>query len=344
MIKNFVTLLFCTILASEIAWPASSIKDDEQVIFFPTLGKLSDDRLFWHVRVHGWIFEPGAGQEEKQSLFNQRRRWFLVDNERGKRISVRIGGARYALPASTANGHFRGRIKLPSAGGQTDNQHEVVRVSALMPAADERIFHGRVILVPPEGISVVSDIDDTIKISEVGDKSALMRNTFLLPFRAVPGMADQYRQLEAQYGAVFHYVTSSPWQLYAPLSEFLSAEGFPEGSFHMKNFRMKDRSFLNILKGGTGHKTQIIEQLLRDYPKRRFLLFGDSGEQDPEVYADLAHRYPDRVVAVLIRDTGVVRHGKTAFADVFSLLAPQVWRVFSDPSAIGAFLDTRLQQ
>jgi Uncharacterized conserved protein (DUF2183) len=81
---------------------------------------------------------------------------------------------------------------------------------------------------------VISDIDDTIKITEIpaGFKVVVI-NTFFRDFVAAPEMAKMYQGFN---GASFHYVSGGPWQLYGPLSEFLFSEkaGFPEGTFHMK--------------------------------------------------------------------------------------------------------------
>jgi phosphatidate phosphatase APP1 len=82
----------------------------------------------------------------------------------------------------------------------------------------------RVRLVEPRGLSVISDIDDTIKITGILDGAEeVLRNTFLRDFVAAPGMVDRYRAMDA----AFHYVSGGPWQLFPPLSRFLAAAGYP---------------------------------------------------------------------------------------------------------------------
>lgn len=90
---------------------------------------------------------------------------------------------------------------------------------------DGRVFKGSVQLVSPTGISVVSDIDDTIKETHVLNRHELAANTFLREFRGVPGMADLFRRWAAGDHIVFHYVSGSPWQLYPALSDFLRRDG-----------------------------------------------------------------------------------------------------------------------
>jgi phosphatidate phosphatase APP1 len=131
---------------------------------------------------------------------------------------------------------------------------------------------------------VISDIDDTIKITQVRDRRATLRNTFLRPFEPAPGMAEFCQNLARSNHAEFHYVSASPWQLYLPLAEFVRSNGFPSGTFVLKKFRWKDRSFLSLFADPEKYKSAVIEPLLKRFPNRRFVLIGDSGEL-PEIYA-----------------------------------------------------------
>ena len=93
-------------------------------------------------------------------------------------------------------------------------------------------------LIDERGVSVITDIDDTIKITAVTNRRELLMNTFLREFRAVSGMAELYRRW-ATGGAAFHYVSSSPWQLFSVLSEYTETEAFPAGSMHLRSFRLR---------------------------------------------------------------------------------------------------------
>src|SRR6185295_2069331 len=105
---------------------------------------------------------------------------------------------------------------------------------------------GQAYLLPPTGESVISDIDDTLKHSQVACKKTLLANTFLRPYETIPGMAGVFRDWWAE-GAAFHYVSSSPWQLYEHLAAHLADEGFPTGSFHLRHFRLRDHLLRRIL-------------------------------------------------------------------------------------------------
>jgi phosphatidate phosphatase APP1 len=165
-------------------------------------------------------------------------------------------------------------------------------------------------LLEPEGQSVISDIDDTVKVSEVpAGKAILARNTFLRDFVAAPGMQTRYQALA---DAAFHYVSGSPWQLHRPLSRFLIDESrFPAGSFHFKELRghaltamrsLEDLANFANPEGTVTHKVDQISRIMKRFPARRFILIGDSGERDPEVYREIVNTFGAQVREVLIRD------------------------------------------
>lgn len=139
-----------------------------------------------------------------------------------------------------------------------------------------------VLLPAPTGVSVVSDLDDTIKISQVTDRKKLLDNTFRQPFRDVPGMAAAYTRWRGQ-GAAFHYVSASPWQLYPALSTWLDAAGLPQGEWHMKYFRVKDESFMNLFASPLDGKRQ--QAAFAQVPAGRWHLFADGTELPAELPA-----------------------------------------------------------
>ncbi len=336
---------------------ASPLKKDEEVILFPALATPTNEGSAWKVTFHGWVFEPGARDnsrpsiittlgakphyDEQDHLFNKRARWFAVDNERGKRIDIRFGGNTYPMPESGPNGHFRGDITVPATTiarlRERSPERDMLRFDVLTPVDDNRAFSGKVYLINERGLSVISDIDDTIKISEVNDKQALLTNTFLRAFRPVPGMAKLYRHWALTADARFHYVSASPWQLYVPLTEFMQQEGFPAGSFHLKDFRWKDSTFLNLYADPVTYKTDIIESLLTRFPRRSFVLIGDSGERDPETYGQIARKHPGRIHKIAIRHLGITLD-ETRYRRAFADLDQRLWTVFHDPAALAPLI------
>lgn len=348
-------LLRSDVAFSEIAAAdgPSEIKSDEQVVFFPTLARLSDDGKTWQADAQGWVFEPERGdllrnsaieelrktfdldpREPATKIFEQRARLFLVDNERGKRIGIRLAGATFVSDESAADGHFAVSVRVPAEKiAEQLKTSRVVRYEAVLDENDRRTFAGEVHCLAPEGTSIVSDIDDTIKVTEVASKQALLKNTFFREFRAVDGMAELFRGW-AKLGYDFHYVSAAPWQLYDPLREFAAAAKFPGGTYHLKRVRLKDETFFNVFADPVEYKLAILEPLLARYPKRRFALVGDSGEEDPEIYGRLARRFPEQVKAIFIRELGGATREAGRYKKAFEGVPGERWALFDDPAKV----------
>ena len=147
-------------------------------------------------------------------------------------------------------------------------------------------------------------------------------------------MSELYESLHDS-GAVFHYVSGSPWQLYEPLKKFFTKAGFSDGSFHLKIFRLWDSSALELLKSQKKNKLAAIQPMLRAFPKRRFLLFGDSGELDPEIYGQLAREH-EQIVGIFIRNASDENAHDGRFENAFVDVPHERWTVFDEPSEIEA--------
>lgn len=207
-------------------------------------------------------------------------------------------------------------LEIFSASGQVSNDHSVVtdasgrfstRVSLEFQPVYIRVTAGLkntevdVNFVEPHGFSVISDIDDTIKITGIlGGKREIFRNVFVYDYKKIeiPGILQCYQDLHA-LGANFHYVSNSPWQLFPTISEFTKSAGFPQGSFHLKLY---NGLIGGIFEAAHEKKKQNLHKIFRDFPHRRFLLVGDSGEGDLEAYTDVAHSFPNQVIGIMIRD------------------------------------------
>jgi phosphatidate phosphatase APP1 len=151
------------------------------------------------------------------------------------------------------------------------------------------------------GISVISDIDDTVKHTDMltGAREAF-RNTFLrnLDDLVIDGVQSWFTKL-ADLGVQFHYVSNSPWQLFPTVSRFYSSAGLPAGSFHLKQY---SGMLQGIFEPVAERKKSTLDRIARDFPERRFILIGDSGEADLEVYLDFVRDNPGRVLGIFIRD------------------------------------------
>jgi len=340
------------LLVSALFLRAAELKPDERVVLYPALA--SPVAKGWEMELHGIVFEPerrrlmvgtlckvlGIDEESltpaEMAIFNERCRYFLVDNERGKRLTAALGGDSLAFGTSAADGHFHSRHlwKTNQADWRPRIRNGVLTENVSFQGAQDRIVPLEIHFLKGQGISVISDIDDTIKVSEVLDKSALLKNTFCRPFKPVDDMAGVYRGWKTSHGAQFHYVTASPWQLYVPLSDFTRSNNFPAGTWHMKDFRVKDRSVLDLFTSPERYKPGVIEPLLRKFPKRQFVLVGDSGEKDPEIYGALARKHPAQIRRILIRDVTGESAESVRYTKAFARLPRGLWQIFKQPREI----------
>lgn len=162
------------------------------------------------------------------------------------------------------------------------------------------------VMIPPKDaqFGIVSDLDDTVIRSNVPNLIRLLFNTLFknahtrLPFA---GVAEFYQALQAGTKNTFnpiYYVSNGPHNLYDLLSDFFKIRGIPEGPIFLRDFGLTKRYML----ANKNHKKEQITRLLKLHPQLPFILIGDSGEHDPDIYAEIVREYPKRIVAIYIRD------------------------------------------
>ncbi|MBX7166918.1 MAG: App1 family protein [Pirellulales bacterium] len=332
--------------------PVTNLKADERIVFYPTYGHL-DPQAGVRLWIEGVVLESrhGAGatarlaqlfglpdNADESALFRERVAHFLVDHERDKRVIVRVGRLEHEFAPTAADGVFSGEIDIEALAAAGFDPAAVareqrLRVQAVLPDHDRRQFGIDVQLIGHQGWSVVCDIDDTVKVTQVNDHSELMNNTFFRPFRAVQGMPEALAAWR-RAGAAFHYVSASPKQLVEPLAQFLHDAGLPPGSMHLRTFRFGGSDMLEVEEHHDGFKASVIARILQHFPERRFVLVGDSSQRDPEIYGKLARENPLQIAAIFIRNCTGEPHGTPRYEAAFSQISPQRWRVFDDPAPL----------
>jgi hypothetical protein len=347
----WVLFLACFIgnVSLAFAWDGR-LKPDEFVLFLPGLAVEQADGSF-NVDINGWVFEEESRRlvvsaltswlkldfdelsPVQRDLFNERTRYFRTGSERGKRLQLRVAGEVLALPRTDGSGRTRTEVNVRNEEVKWMDTSSGFGLVDWTLEAPEHPLHGQeghAWVIPAEGVSIVSDIDDTIKISNVQDKKTLMRNTFVEPFQAVPGMAEWYQEMaHNEQWAFFHYLSAAPIQLYPALSEFLKGgetNPFPPGILHLRE-STSWRTIYGNQNDTITHKKSVLARLLSVYPQRKFILIGDSGESDPEIYADIARIYPERILAIHIRN--VTNEDRTAprYQQTFAKIDPQIWHI-----------------
>ena len=158
---------------------------------------------------------------------------------------------------------------------------------------------GRVLLPSPRArFGVISDIDDTLIPSGATKKLRMVIRLALsnpLTRKPFEGVAEFYRALHAGVNPLF-YVSKSPWNLYLPLLELLKTQRIPLGPLLLRDFGLH-----LFRRGRQQHKLLQIERILASCRALPFVLIGDSGEQDPEIYSEIVRRHPRRIRVIYIR-------------------------------------------
>ena len=163
-------------------------------------------------------------------------------------------------------------------------------------------------VLPSARIGILSDIDDTILQSSITDWKTAAQLVFLGNARTrkpLLGVAKLYAALQAGADNAgrnpIFYVSSSPWNLYDLLEDFLELNAIPPGPMFLRDLGTDAGKFIKT--PGHGHKLERARQLIQRMPHLRWVLLGDSGQQDAELYAAAAQEFgEERIAAIYIRD------------------------------------------
>ena len=293
-------------------------KDPLQIIGFQTYGTRD------HLYARGRALEDETidlGQKGMLKLFINSWRRFETDEIRQAPLRLHLSDGRSFEMQTDSHGYFLldqtvGNL-APLVNKEGWLNYEIsfdFQMKTRNRVVGNNRFPGSLLI--PDGqtsYGVITDIDDTILHTGVTSymKWQVIANTlFKRADRRIPlqGSARLYHMLHRGRGGketnpVF-YVSHSPWNLYRYLEFFLDNHGFPKGPLLL-------RSMASVLgrrvEGHIPHKEHEILNILRTYPEKPFILIGDSGERDADIYLQVARRHPGRILAIYLRS---VRHRK----------------------------------
>ncbi|KAJ3013456.1 hypothetical protein HKX48_005746 [Thoreauomyces humboldtii] len=328
------------------------------ITFLNQVASQNDDGS-WHLNFHGYLTSPvhdlkitaalailkvlAAGDADKISTLQSRVGLFASVGVPLQQVSVTLAtGQSVDLPDFTdASGQFNSTVDVhfdsPLVPGSP------ITFTNIPSLPSETQVGGAIFPVAAEGWSVISDVDDSIKVSDVNDKVKLLEHTFLEPFTAVAGMSEVYTRLQSVLPSPsFHYLSKSPWNLYDPLSQFFVDNDFPAGQVILRDFSLQSpSSILDFVTQGVDYKVARIQQHMGLYPARRLVMVGDSTEMDPESYGIVARQFPDNVQCIAIRVvTGVNPKAEATqitparFAAAFLDVPVDRWFTFTDSKQI----------
>jgi phosphatidate phosphatase APP1 len=294
------------------------LNDPVQVIPYRTYG--TPRRVYIKGRVLEDKKIAAAGDKDTvlNNLLNMYKR-FESDEVPGARLKVSLIGEEHEV-TTDKEGYFVLDLNpnTPIINEQLWHPIPLQLLSAPLPFEEGLRVHAEVMIPPPDAeYGVISDIDDTIVKTSATDLLAMSRITFLnnartrLPFA---GVAEFYKALQlgrnGKRNNPFFYVSSSPWNLYDLLKDFLDLNTIPAGPLLLRDFGLEPK--VGTEGGHMGHKFKEIKQILDAYPHLPFVLVGDSGQEDPVIYQEVVKQFPNRILAIYIRDVQLPERKKIA--------------------------------
>jgi phosphatidate phosphatase APP1 len=268
------------------------------------------------VRLKGRIVRYAKPLDAGEGLLTRMRAMLAIYNSQEvPGVSVRIEGYGQAHDVVTdEEGYFHLEMAIDQSLPATtqweqvamsvpdgETEQAIVQVPVMAPGSDQHW-------------GIISDIDDTVV--ETGATNFVKNWRRVLVERpqerlAVPGAASLYKMIARDHVAParpFFYVSSSPWNLYGFITEFLELNSIPHGPMFLKDYGIDSNKLID--SGHDEHKLAAIETILAFYPEFRFLLIGDNGQRDVTIYAKAVKDYGTRVAGVFIRDVdGSCRSG-----------------------------------
>jgi phosphatidate phosphatase APP1 len=276
------------------------------LIITPYLGYGTADKLLVAGRVlEDEGFAPADSADRAwRNLVNMYRR-FESDEVPGARVRARFQGIE-SETITDEEGYFQ--FTIEPVARLDGNLWQEVELELLKPLSlgqkPVRATAQALVPAPTARIGIISDIDDTVLSSHIGNKLKMILTVILSnartrkPFEGVAGLyrAFQNGVTGTENNTIF-YISNSAWNLYSLLLEFLTLQKIPLGPLLLRDFG--DHLFFS--KDRDNHKKNNIKIILDSYPQLPFVLIGDSGERDPEIYRDVVKEFPDRVRAIYIR-------------------------------------------
>ncbi len=292
-------------------------KDPLQIIAFHSYG--TDTHLY----ARGRAIEDESIDLSKKGLLrlliNSYKR-FETDEVKNTKLKLTLSDGRTFYTTTDKHGYFLVDVQTNGLEALTNNEGWLPYVISYDNQPKNRSiknnnrFPGEM-LIPSNTATfgIASDIDDTILHTGVTSKLKwrLLLNTFFKRAERrspLEGASDFYHMLHrgvsGENSNPLFYVSHSPWNLYRYLELFLKKNNFPKGPILLRRF---SAIFGKKSKSEKPQKQKEIINLLQTYPKMPFILIGDSGEHDADIYIEIAQSHPDRILAIYLRS---VRHHK----------------------------------
>ncbi len=280
-------------------------------------GHVLDDRL---------LYESRHDDKRKKNFLAMLSR-YVSEGIPDIRVEINFQGQEHIV-TTDKNGLFEAEINLntPSRPGWQKVTYQVL--DEIVEKQEPLTNVGEVLINDENNqFAIISDVDDTILISHATQALKKLRliltknSKTRLPFL---GVASFYKALQTGNPATSNnpifYVSSSEWNLYDFLEDFCDVRAIPKGPFMLQELKT---SLWKLIKSGGGthmHKKDKVLHLMDVYPNQKFILIGDSGQRDAEIYQSIAEKHPNRILSIYIRDVSKAKHSEkvNALADTLN--------------------------
>ncbi|KAI9715149.1 MAG: hypothetical protein M1812_006128 [Candelaria pacifica] len=198
---------------------------------------------------------------------------------------------------TTDQGDYDAFVPIKSNGltdGNSTNQLQQLNIYT----NGSEIGNATSFLVPPTGLTIISDIDDILRITKIYQPKEGLLNSFARPFIQWMNMPELYANWSRSIPDFhFHYLTTTLEQVTRNYMDFIY-KTYPGGSFDTRPLNFSDVSAtLSIRK-------YLLDRIFETYPKRKFILVGDTSNSDVmKDYPQMVTDYPNQVQCIFLRNT-----------------------------------------
>lgn len=241
-----------------------------------------------------------------KNLINMSRR-FESDEIPHAKVQVSIGDCQQDVFANE-EGFFEARLKPASLA--CSQLWQSIHLQLLDPPPRKQsavTASGEAIVVSKTAkVGVISDIDDTVVYTAANDPLKMVRIAYLgnehsrRPFEGVASFYQALQQGTENEGNPIFYVSSSAWNMYDLFAKFMDLNDIPNGPILLRDIELSPANLLSFEH--QSHKREQIDPVLEAFPDLPFILIGDSGQKDAEIYSQIVKDYPNRILGIYIRN------------------------------------------
>lgn len=288
-------------------WEFWGLNDPLQILSYRSYGNSNCLIVTGRVLQDEGITPARSGASLWENLLNMYRR-FESDEVPDAKIKIEFQGQQQEA-VTNKEGFFEAKIYLTNGMNSEQSPYSVF-LELIEPKSPKKdvVRSTAEVFIPTSStkFGIISDFDDTIVYSHIQEQLKMIWTVYFgnantrSPF---PGSAEFYQALKsgktAQEGNLLFYVSGSAWNIYDVIEDFLDLQNFPKGAILLRDIELSLNELINFSR--IEYKLNKIRPILEFYPHLPFILIGDSGQQDAEVYTQLVKEYSSRILAIYIR-------------------------------------------